>query len=119
MLFAPKDHWFGLPPPDNTPIRGAFGLRAILQGHYGRQTLEFFYDRKSFFPADAPFSPDFQAFLDNEVTAWLKTLCGQPWINPCGRELYTLEHPVNPRLRAMASAMGSQGYLYVGAYEMA
>lgn len=118
MLFAPKDHWFGLPPPDNTPIRGAFGLRAILEGHYGRQTLEFFSNRKSFFPAEAPFSPDFQTFLDNEVTAWLKTLCGQTWINPYGRELYTLEHPVNPGLRAMASAMGSQGYLYVGAYEV-
>jgi hypothetical protein len=52
------------------------------------------------------------------VTAWLKTLCGQTWINPYGRELYTLEHLVNPGLRAMASAMGSQGYLYVGAYEV-
>ncbi|SMH61571.1 hypothetical protein [Azospirillum agricola] len=117
MNFAPKDHWFGEPPPDNTPIRGAFGARAILESRYGRQTLEFFPDRKSFFPAEAPFSPDFQAFLDNEVTAWLKTLCGQTWINPNGDQPYTLEHPVNPRLRAMARAKG--GYLYVGAYEMA
>ena len=91
--------------------------RAILESRYSRQALEFFPDRKSFFPAEAPFSPDFQAFLDNEVTAWLKTLCGQTWINPNGDQPYTLEHPVNPRLRAMARAKG--GYLYVGAYEMA
>lgn len=110
--------WFGRRPPAGANTLAAWGARAILSGR-GRanQGIDFVPDRKQLWtPAGQAVPPSFIAFIRDKVQPWLDAKCGAGWIDPGGRELYSLEHGA---FRAEACAQNSYGYLYVGAWMLA
>src|SRR3954470_9932220 len=101
--------WFGIKPPEGVATKARYGCRAIL--HSRRRHIDLVWDRKQAEPQPLP--PEFAVWLNTRLTDWLAAYCDQKFIDPAGHVEFVLtEAPFH----AVASAKGSHGYLYVGAW---